>query len=70
MAGDKVNISHLSRNEMIGLVFRLTLFGALTYFGIKWMVNAIDPTRKQKIEAQKRVRNLFHILQTKGCASS
>lgn len=46
----------LGRNEVVGLLFRLTIFGAVTYFTIKWMVDAIDPTRKQKVEAQKQVR--------------
>lgn len=45
----------LSRNEVMGLIFRLTIFGAVTYFTIKWMVDAIDPTRRQKVEAQKQV---------------
>ncbi|OQR71725.1 26S proteasome regulatory subunit-like, partial [Tropilaelaps mercedesae] len=45
----------ISNAEMTALVLRLTLFGALTYFGMKWIFDAIDPTRKQKIEAQKRV---------------
>ncbi|KTF85448.1 hypothetical protein cypCar_00000955 [Cyprinus carpio] len=45
----------LGRNEVIGLLFRLTIFGAVTYFTIKWMVDAIDPTRKQKVEAQKQI---------------
>lgn len=48
----------LGRNEVIGLLFRLTIFGAVTYFTIKWMVDAIDPTRKQKVEAQKQVRQV------------
>lgn len=48
----------LGRNEVIGLLFRLTIFGAVTYFTIKWMVDAIDPTRKQKVEAQKQVRRV------------
>lgn len=48
----------LGRNEVIGLLFRLTIFGAVTYFTIKWMVDAIDPTRKQKMEAQKQVRQV------------
>lgn len=47
----------LSRNEVVGLIFRLTIFGAVTYFTIKWMVDAIDPTRKQKVEAQKQAKN-------------
>ncbi|KAI4790249.1 hypothetical protein KUCAC02_034745 [Chaenocephalus aceratus] len=45
----------LGRNEVLGLIFRLTIFGAVTYFTIKWMVDAIDPTRKQKLEAQKQI---------------
>lgn len=49
----------LGRNEVIGLLFRLTIFGAVTYFTIKWMVDAIDPTRKQKVEAQKQVYSLI-----------
>lgn len=49
----------LGRNEVIGLLFRLTIFGAVTYFTIKWMVDAIDPTRKQKVEAQKQVFSLI-----------
>ncbi|XP_028651254.2 outer mitochondrial transmembrane helix translocase isoform X1 [Erpetoichthys calabaricus] len=49
----------LSRNEVIGLLFRLTIFGTVTYFTIKWMVDAIDPTRKQKIEAQKQAEKLM-----------
>ncbi|XP_066520001.1 outer mitochondrial transmembrane helix translocase isoform X2 [Hoplias malabaricus] len=49
----------LGRNEVIGLIFRLTIFGAVTYFTIKWMVDAIDPTRKQKVEAQKQAEKLM-----------
>uniref|UniRef100_A0A3Q2XGY2 Outer mitochondrial transmembrane helix translocase n=1 Tax=Hippocampus comes TaxID=109280 RepID=A0A3Q2XGY2_HIPCM len=49
----------LGRNEVLGLLFRLTIFGAVTYFTIKWMVDAIDPTRKQKVEAQKQAEKLM-----------
>ncbi|XP_048407033.1 outer mitochondrial transmembrane helix translocase isoform X3 [Stegostoma tigrinum] len=49
----------LSRNEIVGLIFRLTIFGAVTYYTIKWMVDAIDPTRKQKLEAQKQAERLM-----------
>uniref|UniRef100_A0A8C2GAT1 Outer mitochondrial transmembrane helix translocase n=1 Tax=Cyprinus carpio TaxID=7962 RepID=A0A8C2GAT1_CYPCA len=37
----------------LGLIFCLTAFGAVIYFTIKWMADAIDPTRKQKAKAQK-----------------
>uniref|UniRef100_A0A8C6CN07 Outer mitochondrial transmembrane helix translocase n=1 Tax=Moschus moschiferus TaxID=68415 RepID=A0A8C6CN07_MOSMO len=49
----------LSWNEVVGLIFPLTIFGAATYFTIKWMVDAIDPTRKQKVEAQKQAEKLI-----------
>uniref|UniRef100_A0A131YIZ0 26s proteasome regulatory subunit n=1 Tax=Rhipicephalus appendiculatus TaxID=34631 RepID=A0A131YIZ0_RHIAP len=58
MASESVRMP-LTRGELTGLVFRLSLFGALTYFGIKWMVNAIDPTRKQKIESKKRADRIL-----------
>ncbi|XP_035211921.1 ATPase family AAA domain-containing protein 1-B-like [Stegodyphus dumicola] len=66
MAGDKFLTSQISRNEVIGLVFRLTLFGALTYFGIRWVVKAIDPTRKQKLEAQKRAERILNRIGVKN----
>lgn len=59
MAGDKLFSSQISRNEIIGLVFRLTLFGAITYFGVKWMVKALDPTRKQKVESKERAERIL-----------
>ncbi len=46
-------IRPLNRNEVISLI--ITAFGAVTYFTIKWMVDAIKPTRIQKAEAQKQV---------------
>ncbi|XP_077482631.1 outer mitochondrial transmembrane helix translocase isoform X1 [Stigmatopora argus] len=49
----------LGRNEVLGLLFRLTVFGAVTYFTVKWMVDAVDPTRKQKVEAQKQAEKLM-----------
>uniref|UniRef100_A0A672P242 ATPase family AAA domain containing 1b n=1 Tax=Sinocyclocheilus grahami TaxID=75366 RepID=A0A672P242_SINGR len=51
-------IQPLNRNEVLGLIFRLTAFGAVTYFTIKWMADAIDPTRKQKAEAEKLMREI------------
>ena len=35
----------------VGLAVSLTI----SYFGIKWLANAMDPTRQEKKEAQKRV---------------
>ncbi|KAK5933037.1 hypothetical protein CgunFtcFv8_004695 [Champsocephalus gunnari] len=44
----------LSRNEVLGMILRLTVFGAVTYYGIKWAMDAMDPTSKQKSQAKKR----------------
>lgn len=45
----------LSRNEVVGMMLRLTIFGAVTYYSIKWVVDAMDPTSKQKSQSKKRV---------------
>ncbi|KAL0193902.1 hypothetical protein M9458_012198, partial [Cirrhinus mrigala] len=37
----------LTRNEVVGMLVRLTIFGAATYYSIKWVVEALDPTQKQ-----------------------
>ena len=46
----------LTRGELFGILLRLALVGVTSYFGIKWIVNAMDPTRKQKQEAKQQVR--------------
>ncbi|XP_067857478.1 outer mitochondrial transmembrane helix translocase-like isoform X2 [Heptranchias perlo] len=56
----------LSRSEVLGMLLRLTVFGAVTYFGFKWMVDAIDPTRRQKIEAKKRAEKLMKQIGVEG----
>lgn len=48
----------LSRNEVLGMLIRLTVFGAATYYSIKWVVDAMDPTSKQKSQSKKRVSSL------------
>uniref|UniRef100_A0A8C1UEQ8 Outer mitochondrial transmembrane helix translocase n=1 Tax=Cyprinus carpio TaxID=7962 RepID=A0A8C1UEQ8_CYPCA len=55
-------IRPLNRNDVISLIIHLTAFGAfgtVTYFTIKWMVDAIDPPRKQKAKAQKQAEKLM-----------
>lgn len=45
----------LSRNEVVGMLVRLTIFGAATYYSIRWVVEALDPTQRQKSNAKKKV---------------
>lgn len=54
-------IRPLTRNEVVGMLLRLTIFGAATYYSIKWVVEAMDPTTKQKSQAKKRVHGTKHV---------
>ncbi|KAM9858093.1 outer mitochondrial transmembrane helix translocase [Aulostomus maculatus] len=56
----------LSRNEVVGMLVRLTIFGAATYYGIKWVVEAMDPTSKQKSQAKKRAELLMKRIGVEG----
>lgn len=47
--------SGISRPEIITIVVKATLVGLISYFGLKWTIDALDPTRKQKKEAQEKV---------------
>ncbi|XP_016300235.1 ATPase family AAA domain-containing protein 1-A-like [Sinocyclocheilus anshuiensis] len=49
----------LTRNEVVGMLVRLTVFGAATYYSIKWVVEALDPVQKQKSQAKKRAERLM-----------
>lgn len=52
----------ISKSDIISLVVRLTLLSAATYFSVKWMLNQLDPTNKQKktakIKALEQLRRL------------
>ena len=41
--------------KLLSTVLGLTVSFAVSYFGIKWLANAMDPTRQEKKDAQKRV---------------
>ncbi|CAG5920301.1 outer mitochondrial transmembrane helix translocase isoform 1-T1 [Menidia menidia] len=56
----------LSRNEVLGMLVRLTIFGAATYYSIKWVVEAMDPTSKQKNQAKKRAEQLMRRIGVEG----
>lgn len=52
----------LSRGEITGLITRITFLGIISYFGIKWAVDALDPTRRQKKLAQEKASNLMWLI--------
>ncbi|GLH12953.1 Spastin [Gryllus bimaculatus] len=43
-----------SRVEMISLIVRLSLFTAVTFLSVRWMINQLDPTSKHKKKAKKK----------------
>nr|XP_054774093.1 LOW QUALITY PROTEIN: outer mitochondrial transmembrane helix translocase-like [Lytechinus pictus] len=55
----RVRSLSLSKSEIIGLIIRLSIVGAATYYGVKWIVYAMDPTRKQKQEAKQQAEKLM-----------
>ena len=45
----------ISRPEVVTIIVKATLIGVISYFGLKWTIDALDPTRKQKKEAHDKV---------------
>ena len=43
------------RRELVFTMLRLGLVATASYFLVRWTINAIDPTRKQKSKAKERV---------------
>jgi len=43
------------RRELVFTILRLGLVATASYFTVKWLMNAIDPTRKQKNKAKEQV---------------
>jgi len=49
----------ISKGEVVGLIVRLAALTTVSYFTMKLLMDAIDPTRKQKLAAQKRAEKLL-----------
>ena len=52
----------ISKGEVIGLIVRLAALAAMSYYTMKMLIDAMDPTRKQKLAAQKRAEKLLSSL--------
>jgi len=44
-----------NRAKYIATVLQAVILGAVTYYGVKWLVDAMDPTKKNRLAAQKQV---------------
>ena len=49
----------ISKGEVVRLIVRLAALTTVSYFTMKLLMDAIDPTRKQKLAAQKRAEKLL-----------
>ena len=52
----------LSRREILSLIARVAAFSAMSYFTMKWLIDAIDPTRKQQLLAKEKAQKLLKAL--------
>lgn len=57
--------AQLSRNEVVSMLLRISFVSVVTYYSVKWMINQIDPTSKNKKKAKEKAevllkRSLLH----------
>lgn len=52
-------MNSISRVELATMVAKLLVTGAFSYFCLKIMMNTLDPTKKQKKDAQLRAKAIF-----------
>ena len=45
-----------NRARYIATALQAIVLGVVTYYGVKWLVDALDPTKKSRLAAQKQVR--------------
>ena len=48
-----------TKHEIISLIARVAALTAFSYITMKWLVDALDPTRKQQVEARERAKKLL-----------
>lgn len=52
----------ISKREIFGLIARVAALSAVSYLTLKWLVDALDPTRKQQLQAQEKAKKLLKSL--------
>lgn len=46
--------AQFTRNEVVQLLFRVSIASVVTYYSLKWMMNQLDPTNKSKKKARTK----------------
>ena len=49
----------VSKGEILGLILRLAALTTVSYLSMKLLMEAVDPTRKQRLAAQKKAERLL-----------
>ena len=66
--------ANIHRNELIAKLLTtclgLAVSFTITFFGVKWLANAIDPTKQEKKEAQQRAQKLMRRIVVEGAKLS
>jgi len=52
----------LTKREIVFILAKMAALSAMSYFTMKWLIDAIDPTRKQQIQAKERAKKLLKSL--------
>jgi SpoVK/Ycf46/Vps4 family AAA+-type ATPase len=52
----------ISKREILSLIARVAALSAFSYLTMKWLVDALDPTRKQQLQAKERAKKLLKSL--------
>lgn len=48
-----------NRARYVATILQAFILGAVTYYGVKWLMDAMDPTKKNRLAAQKQAQKLL-----------
>ena len=51
----------ITKKEILSIIARVAALSAMSYFTMKWLLDAIDPTRRQQIQAKERAQKLLKV---------
>ena len=52
----------ITKKEILGLIARVAALSAVSYLTMKWLIDALDPTRKQQLQAKEKAKKLLKSL--------
>ncbi|XP_078658918.1 outer mitochondrial transmembrane helix translocase-like [Branchiostoma floridae x Branchiostoma belcheri] len=58
--------SNMSKSQAFLLLLKMAASAAISYYTLKWLLDQVDPTRKQKVEAKKKASAIMKKLGISG----